>query len=909
MKDQLLNELEEMRQKFSELETSRIRHRQAEEELRETRDYLENLINYTNAPFIVWDTEFKITRFNHAFERLTGYTSDEIIGQKLDILFSEKSRDESLSKIKRTLSGEYWESEEIPILRQDGDVRVVLWNSANIYAGDGVSLLAIIAQGQDITERKQAEEELRETRDYLENLINYTNAPFIVWDTEFKITRFNHAFERLTGHTSDEIIGQKLDMLFPEKSRDESLSKIKRTLSGEYWESVEIPILRKYGNVRVALWNSANIYAADGTTLLATIAQGQDITERKQTEEELKQSEEKFRSILNSMTDYCYIVSKDFKIEFMNKAIIEKFGDKTGDMCYKSFFDRESPCPWTKLANVQKGEIVRWEHYSSKLNGTFDIIDSPLINKDGTISKLGIWRNITERKQAEEALAAEKERLNVTLRSIGDGVITTNTEGKIVLVNKVAEDLTGWSQQEAMGKYLHEVFNIINEKTRKKCENPVEKVLKIGGIVGLANHTALVARDGTERIIADSGAPIRDKDSKIIGVVLVFRDISEKKKMEEASIRAQKLESIGIFAGGIAHDFNNILTAVLANISLAKMYTKPEEDIFEILIDAEKASVMAKGLNQQLLTFSKGGTPVKKTASLAEVVKNSACLPLRGSNIRCEFSVSDDLWPAEIDEGQISQVINNLILNAEQAMPEGGKIKVCIENATVTSEDILHPEEEKYVKISIHDQGGGIPEEHLQKIFDPYFTTKQKGSGLGLAASYSIIKKHDGLINVESEVGVGTIFYIYLPASEKEILTYDKASNKVLKGKGKILVMDDEALLRDVCGKMLNYLGYEVEVSRNGAETIKLYKKAKKIGHPFDAVIIDLTIPGGMGGKEAIKRLIKIDPEIKAIVSSGYSNDPIMSNYKKYGFKGIIAKPYKIEEMSKILYELTVDVQ
>ena len=269
-------------------------------------------------------------------------------------------------------------------------------------------------------------------------------------------------------------------------------------------------------------------------------------------------------------------------------------------------------------------------------------------------------------------LAAEKEKLSVTLRSIGDGVITTDTEGRVILINKAAEGLTGWMQEEAAGRDIGEVFPLINEKTRDKCENPVEKVLRTGKVVGLANHTALIARDGTERIIADSGAPIRDRESRVIGVVLVFRDITEKQKMEEELLKAAKLESLGILAGGIAHDFNNILTAILGNISLSKMLVNPEDKLHHRLSMAEKASLQAKDLVQQLLTFSKGGIPIRKSASVADIIRDSTGFILSGSNVKCVFHFPDDLWPVEVDAGQISQVINNLVLNAVHAMPEGG---------------------------------------------------------------------------------------------------------------------------------------------------------------------------------------------------------------------------------------------
>jgi len=334
------------------------------------------------------------------------------------------------------------------------------------------------------------------------------------------------------------------------------------------------------------------------------------------------------------------------------------------------------------------------------------------------------------------------------------------------------------------------------------------------------------------------------------------------------------------------------------------MYANPEDKIFEKLSGAEKASLRAKHLTQQLLTFSRGGAPIKKTAFISELLKDAAVFALSGSNVRCEFSIPGDLWPVEVDEGQITQVINNLIINASQAMPEGGIIKARAENIVVDAEQGLPLKEGKYMKISIEDRGIGIPEEHLQKIFDPYFTSKQKGSGLGLATAYSIVKRHDGCIQVKSELGVGSTFHIYLPASSKEVLMGKQLRERIPTGEAKILLMDDEELVREVGGEMLEVLGYEVEFAKDGAEAIELYKKAKESTHPFDAIILDLTIPGGMGGKEAVEKLIEIDPEVKAIVSSGYSTDPIMADFRKYGFSDVVAKPYKLNELGEALHKV-----
>jgi PAS domain S-box-containing protein len=515
------------------------------------------------------------------------------------------------------------------------------------------------------------------------------------------------------------------------------------------------------------------------------------------------------------------------------------------------------------------------------------------------------------RKKAEEELAQEKERLSVTLGSIGDGVITTDIKGNIVLLNKAAEEITGWSNEESIGKYMHEVFFIMDEVTGKKYKNLVKGVVSKDKIEVLPEHSLLITRDGKEKIISNSIAPIHDRESKTIGIVLVFRDITDKRKMEEELIKTTKLESVGILAGGIAHDFNNILTAIIGSISLAKLNVKPEDKMFGILTEIEKASVQAESLTQQLLTFSKGGAPIKKSMNISNLLKDSVIFSLRGSNVKCEFFITKDLWLVEVDEGQIIQVVNNLIINADQAMPKGGIIKVITENIEVETGHGLPLRKGKYIRVSIYDNGIGISKDMLDKIFDPYFTTKQKGSGLGLSTTYSIIKKHDGYIYVESEIEKGTKFHIYLPASNDKPLRWGigKKIGDVVYGKGRVLVMDDEEAVRIVVKEMLDYIGYDVKLAKDGEEAIELYRKAKSSGHLFDAVILDLTVPGGMGGGMTLKRLIKIDKDVRAIVSSGYSNYPVMSEFKRYGFKGVIPKPFTIVNLSKVLDQVITCIE
>jgi PAS domain S-box-containing protein len=506
---------------------------------------------------------------------------------------------------------------------------------------------------------------------------------------------------------------------------------------------------------------------------------------------------------------------------------------------------------------------------------------------------------------SEAALATEKERLAVTLYSIGDGVITTDTTGQVLSINKVGEQLTGWPQMEALGRSLAEFFHVVQEKSRERCPSPVEDVLRTGAIAVPGQVSILIARDGTERVIADSAAPIRDRTGGIIGVVLVFRDVTEKQKSEAELLKESKLESVGLLAGGIAHDFNNILLGIIGNLSLARMNAHSSEKMLERLAGVEKAAMRAKELTQQLVMFARGGAPIRKQVHLSHIVKDATLFALHGANVHSEFSVPPGLWPVEVDEGQFRQVIHNIVLNAVQAMPEGGKIEVRAENVEFTAGFMPPLAAGRYVKISIRDFGTGIQPEHISRIFDPYFSTRKHARGLGLASAYSVVRKHEGQINVESYLARGSTFRIYLPASFKpEAAPSHDTDQKRFFGQGRILVMDDEADILTLVREMLQMMGYEVETARDGVEALQRYQTAKQSDQPFVAVIMDLTVPEGMGGKEAIRRLKELDPQVKAIVSSGYSYDPVMANFQEYGFSGVIPKPYVMEDLGRVLHEV-----
>lgn len=377
--------------------------------------------------------------------------------------------------------------------------------------------------------------------------------------------------------------------------------------------------------------------------------------------------------------------------------------------------------------------------------------------------------------------------------------------------------------------------------------------------------------------------------------------IAARDRMEEELLKARKIESIGVLAGGMAHDFNNLLMGIMGNVSLARNMVASQEAVDRVLQIAEQACQRATDLTHQLLTFAKGGEPIRQITALSDLIHEAASFVFHGSNVRCDLALAPELAAVDVDPGQMSQVLQNLLINADQAMTGGGIIQVQADNVWIEGGTPLPLPIGRYVRVDIIDQGCGIPPEHLSRIFDPYFTTKAQGSGLGLATSYAIMRKHGGHITVSSEPQAGATFSLYLPASAQPLSATPSVPASLSPGQGRILIMDDDDMLRHLVSTMVQRLGYEVESAKDGTEALALYQAARVLGRPFAVVILDLTVPGGMGGKDTIASLLELDPQVQAIVSSGYSNDPIMANYPQYGFKGVVAKPYTMEELSAVL--------
>jgi PAS domain S-box-containing protein len=570
---------------------------------------------------------------------------------------------------------------------------------------------------------------------------------------------------------------------------------------------------------------------------------------------------------------------------------LNKLAQVTSDLPDKIMAHRKIDWPASSAAEMDS-LIDNFQSMTQALERNFQALEE--YGKELAKANAELQIEVSEREQAEQALRDSEAKYRSLIDNASEAILLADVDANLLDANRKAEELLGYSKAEILHLNIRQIHP---EAELERTMSSFAAMVQQGE--GALLNAWLLRRDGTQVPVDITGSTIEYAGKKMLQGII--KDISDRQKTEAERLRMSKLESLGTLAGGIAHDFNNILTAILGNISLAILDPNLVNRTRERLTMSEKACQRAHALAQQLLTFAKGGTTFKKIAALKPLLQEAATLNLAGSRVRCDISVPDDLWSVEVDVNQIDQVLSNLLINAEQAMPMGGTIRIRAQNVRIGAKDGLTLLPGQYVKLSLADEGVGIAPNYLDKIFDPYFSTKQKGSGLGLTAAYSIIQHNAGHIGVESAVGRGTTFIIHLPATEMAPVAPDREPARLCLGQGRILVMDDEEIVREVMGKMLAHLGYEVEFAADGAAAIARYSEAMATGRRFAAVILDLTIPGGMGGKETMEKLLTIDPQTIAIVSSGYSDDPIMADFQTYGFSAVIAKPYKVVELSKIL--------
>ncbi|MEW6720921.1 MAG: ATP-binding protein [Thermodesulfobacteriota bacterium] len=501
-------------------------------------------------------------------------------------------------------------------------------------------------------------------------------------------------------------------------------------------------------------------------------------------------------------------------------------------------------------------------------------------------------------RKALGQLAREKERAQTTLRSIADGVIAIDAAGNVELMNESAEQVSGWSREEAVGRPIGEVFRTQDGGAGREPPGPLEEAASGGG----GGRKFLLCPNGSRRLVDYSVAPIPDGRGGSAGTVVVFRDVTQKVREEEELQKLQRLESLGNLAGGIAHGFNNYLAGILGNISLGKQSLDPGGRAYARLEEAEKACGGASELATKLLTFSKGGSPVRELIRLDAVVRDAAATAARGSETAVSYDIAGDLMAAHADAGQVGQAVHNLVQNAVQAMSGKGEVRIRIANVTVKVGGTGSLKAGRYVRVDVTDDGPGIPPEELERVLEPYFTTRENRNGLGLTIAYHILKSHGGDLIIDSEPGSGTTASLFLPASEEHPPSAEDLRGTAPPECGqRVLVMDDEDLVREMAQGILEHIGCESAGARNGEEAVRMYGDAARAGRPFDLVIMDLVIPAGMGGKEASRQILRSYPDARLIVSSGYSSDPIMADHLSHGFRGVLPKPYRVEDFVRVV--------
>ncbi len=621
-----------------------------------------------------------------------------------------------------------------------------------------------------------------------------------------------------------------------------------------------------------------------------------ELNNRRQIEETLHNSENHYRGLIDLAVDGILTGSNEGIIISANQQFCAMVGMKEDELIGKHIsnvpFTRESIAKSPlRFDLLREGKIVISERTIIRPDTSEVVIEMRTkMMPDGSYQS--IYRDITIRKQMEESLEESREKYR-SLSEAAYEAIFISEKGKCLEQNRRAEELFGYTAEEAVGRFgtewiVPEDRDIVMKNMMSGYELPYE-------VTGLRKDGSTFPALIRGRMMHFKGRAVR---------VTSMSDITDRKEHEKELLKIEKLESLGILAGGIAHDFNNILTGIMGNISFARMFLEAGHKSFKPLVEAEKASVRATELAYQLLTFARGGEPVKKTVSVSHLAGETVSLVLHGSNVRGTVDIPDSIHAIEADEGQLSQVFHNIILNAVQAMPEGGSLTIHAQNENLPGANAMSLAPGSYVKLSFADQGSGITEENLKRIFDPYFTTRPAGNGLGLASVHSIINRHGGHIGASSAAGKGTTFTIYLPSTGRVYSDYQTGTvtqDTFEHAGGSVLVMDDEETIRDMVSKILENMGYKVETCRNGEEAIASFTSAWESGEPFSAVIVDLTIPGGMGGKETAMQILAIDPNACLVVSSGYSNDPIMSDYGSYGFAGAVAKPYNITELGRLM--------
>ena len=855
--------------------------------------------------------DFIFTDFNDAAEKIDKISREKVLGQRVTKIFPGVVEFGLLEVMKRV-----WQSgkpEHLPISVYR-DKRLQGWRDNYVFSLPSGELTTIY---DDLTELKQVEQDLHLYQERLSFALHGANSGIWDWDLENDNLYFDENYYLISGYDPYEFpcaFEEWHKRVHPD-DLEGSLQLITPTLEGEEEGfTTEFRFRTKSGDW-IWIFGQGKAIRWDDSGVPTRIAgMHTDITEKKKAEQALLNSESRIASLLRvAPTGIGMVVNRILQAPNQKMCDITGYSadELVGQSARKLYPTEEEFC-WVgdetdrQISKHGTGTVeTRWRRKDGKL---IDVLlsSTPINSKNLQEGVIFTALDISEQKHAENALRENEENLRTILKSIGEAVIAVDFQQRIISFNPIASQLTEYTTEEAIGKNLKQVLHLTDPGTDLKLTNIIRELLDIPPEKSSMIHYTLKPKKGADRQISCSAAPIIDQRGSVTGAVLIFRDISEELRNREELQRMQTLESVGILAGGIAHDFNNILMGLFGNITMAKRKLDPDHPSYDNLQKAENSADRAKNLTGKLLTFAKGGEPIRDHVSLAELVKDIAVFDPTCSNVKLLFTHPDDLWAADVDKGQIQQVFSNLTTNANQAMPDGGQLHISLENLNNSKNEIKGLDPKKYVKAVVKDTGTGINKDDLKRIFDPYFSTKQAGSGLGLATAYSIIHKHQGQIEVSSTPGKGTTFTLYLPATDAAPSDLHSATSQdrhCTVRSARVLIMDDEEIILDLVSEMLKNLGHTACTAIDVNEAVARYRDAMSSENNFDLVILDLTIPGGPGGQQAVKEILDINPQAKVIVASGYAEDPVMAHCTDYGFKGVISKPYSFEELQKVLQE------
>ena len=876
--------------------------------LEESERKFRKVINTSLDGYCLVDFRGNFLEVNDSYCKMVDYSREELLEMNVADIDTEESLEDVFKNIEHIRNTANLRITKVNKRKNGTLVTVELSIS---YVDEETGCFGVFVR--DITDELSALEQItaseKKYKDLFENMSSGFALHEIITDdagkpVDYKYLEINEAFTKLTGLTEN-IIGKRVTEVIPgiEKEPAAWLERYGRVaLDGT-------PCTFEEHSSKLGNWYSIIAYSPEQGKFAVIV---ENITERKKIEMELKQERNLIERIMATSPVAITLLNNDGQIVYANLQAEKIFAlekDEITDRTYKDsrweittlsgepLSPEELPFEIVKKSGKS---VYGYEHAITFDDGKRNLLSinaSPIYDEEGNLnSVVATIEDITERKTAAEKIRTNELRLRKLLEYMPISISISDMNGNFKIVNRMCCELSLYSEEELLKM---NILDIDTELAQKIDLTEFPESLEEGKLDILHSH--LRRADGS-RFPAEIGITKIEFDKEEL-ILAIARDLSYSRQLEEERAKASRLESIGLLAGGIAHDFNNILTALLGNLSMIDMHLKDDEqdNVRELLLESEFAGKRAIDLTQQLLTFSKGGEPIKKTSDLKKIIYDSAVFTLRGSNVKAKFDIDADLLTSEVDPGQISQVIHNIVKNADQAMPTGGIVEIIARNVDKTDNLSHAMKEGKYLEITIKDNGSGISSEFLPKIFEPYFTTKQKGNGLGLATSYSIINRHGGDIFVESSLGKGSSFRIYLPSSSNQIEEAEEMIDEITIRSGRVLIMDDEKPILNVGAKMLKIFDQEVLVCTSGEEAIKIFKQELAGGRKIDIALLDMTIPGGMGGKEAAPKLKEIDPAVALVVCSGYSEDPVMANPVEFKFDDILKKPYTLENLKELL--------